>query len=314
MAIVNSDFLTQVLTNFRVAFDNALFDAATNAAPWMELAREVPSNTDTETHTWLGTVPKMVDTTQRDTEVSNLLAFSYAITNKTWRSTFEVERTTLEDDKLNMIPPKITALAAEAARHPGELIMTLPVTNGLAFDGVAWIADTRTIGASANIDNNLASLGSGTTVAGFQADLANARSLLRRFQDDAGRPLNNVGNIIMVPPQLETVAYQALSITFPAATPNVGPTVPATADGVIRVAGYSIFVNPFLTDVNDWYLMSADAGRKPFVYQTRLAPQFEGITTPTSEMGVFHDRFVYGVRARYNVGYGDPRLVVRIVN
>lgn len=314
MAIVNSDFLSGVLTNFRLAFDNSLFDAAQNAAPWMDLAREVPSTTDTENHSWLGTVPKMVDTTQRDLEVSNLNAFSYAITNKTWKSGFEVERSTFEDDKLNMIPPKIADLAAEAARHPGELIMNLPVDNGLAFDGTAWIADTRVIGSSANIDNNMASTGSGTTIAGFQADLAAARALLRKFQDDKGRPMNSVGNVIMVPAQLEQLAYQALSISFPAAAPTAGPAIPATQDGVLRVSGYSVYVNPFLTDANDWYLMSVSAGRKPFVYQTRIAPALEGITTPTSETGVIRDRFVYTARARYNVGYGDPRLVVRIVN
>jgi phage major head subunit gpT-like protein len=35
---------------------------------------------------------------------------------------------------------------------------------------------------------------------------------------------------------------------------------------------------------------------------------------PNTESAVWHDRFVYGVRARYNVGYGDPRLAVRITN
>jgi phage major head subunit gpT-like protein len=316
MAIVNSDFLTGVMTNFRLAFDNALFDAARNAAPWMELAREVPSTTDTENHSWLGTVPKMVDTTQRDLEVSNLLAFNYAITNKTWKAGFEVERSTFEDDRLNMIPPKITQLAEEAARHPGELIMTLPDDNGLAFDGVAWTGDTRVIGASANIDNNKASLGSGTTIAGFQADLGAARALLRTFQNDKGRPMNSVGNVVMVPPSLEQVAYQALVIAFPAAAPTASNVVPATTDGVIRVNGYSIYVNPFLTagGANDWYLMAVDGSRKPFVYQTRIAPALEGITTPTTETGIIRDRFVYTARARYNVGYGDPRLVVKIVN
>lgn len=72
MAIVNSDFLAGVLTNFRLAFDNARFDAAENMTPWMDLAQEVQSTTDTENHSWLGTVPQMVDTTQRDLEVSKI--------------------------------------------------------------------------------------------------------------------------------------------------------------------------------------------------------------------------------------------------
>ena len=164
------------------------------------------------------------------------------------------------------------------------------------------------------IDNNMASGGSGTTIAGFQADLASARALLRLFQDDQGRPMNNVGNTIMVPPGLEQLAYQALTITFPAAAPTAAAAVPATANGVLEAAGYRIYVNPYLTDANDWYLMSVSAARKPFIFQSRLKPAFEGITTPTSESGIIRDRYVYTARARYQVGYGDPRLVVRIVN
>lgn len=312
MAVVTADFLAGVMTNFRAEFQRA-FDAANNAAPWHDLATEVQSNTDTETIQWLGTVPQMVDTTKKDLEMKGLEAFNYSISNLTFKAAIEVQRSTFEDDKLNLIRPRLEQLGQEAARHPGQLIMQLPVTNGLAFDGTAFIADTRVIGLSANIDNNMASTGSGTTLAGFQADLAAARALLRSFQDDQGRPMNNVGNVIMVPPALEQLAYMAMNIQFPAASPNVGPAIPATQDGVIRANGYAIYVNPFLTDANDWYLMSVDGANKPFIYQTRLAPTLENVLDGT-EYAVVRDRYIYSVRARYNVGYGDPRRVVRIVN
>jgi len=312
MAVVTADFLAGVMTNFRAEFQRA-FDAANNAAAWRDLATEVQSNTDTETIQWLGTPPQMVDTTKKDLEMKGLESFNYSIQNLTFKAAIEVQRSTFEDDKLNLIRPRLEQLGQEAARHPGQLIMQLPVSNGLAFDGTAFIADTRTIGLSANIDNNMASGGSGTTLAGFQADLATARALLRNFQDDQGRPMNNVGNVIMVPSGLEQLAYMALNISFPAASPNVGPAVPATTDGVIRANGYSIYVNPYLTDANDWYLMSVDGANKPFIYQTRVAPTLENVLDGT-EYAVVRDRYIYSVRARYNVGYGDPRRVVRIVN
>lgn len=312
MAVVTADFLAGVMTNFRATFQSA-FDAASNAASWRDLATKIDSNTNIETHAWLGTPPAMVDTTRRDLEMKGLETFNYTLENLTYKAAIEVQRATFEDDKLNLIRPRLEQLGLEAARHPGQLIMQLPVTNGLAFDGVAWIADTRVVGIGANIDNNMASGGSGTTLAGFQADLATARALLRNFQDDQGRPQNNIGNAIMVPPALEQLAYQALSISFPAASPNVGPAIPATADGVIRTNGYSVYVNPFLTDVNDWYLMAVDGANKPFIYQERVAPTLENVTAG-SEYSVVRDRWIYSVRARYVVGYGDPRRVVRIVN
>lgn len=312
MAVVTADFLAGVMTNFRATFQ-AAFDAANNLAPWRDLAMKVDSNTNTETHAWLGTPPQMVDTTKRDLEMKGLETFNYSLENLTYKAAIEVQRATFEDDKLNLIRPRLEQLGQEAARHPGQLVMQALVTNGLAFDGVAFIADTRTIGISSNIDNNMASGGSGTTLAGFQADLASARALLRSFQDDQGRPMNNVGNVIMVPPGLEQLAYMALNIAFPAASPNVGPAIPATADGVLRANGYSIYVNPYLTDTNDWYLMAVDAANKPFIYQERVAPTLENVLDGT-EYAVVRDRYIYSVRARYVVGYGDPRRVVRIVN
>src|SRR4030065_404714 len=52
------------------------------------------------------------------------------------------------------------------AGPPAQLLFNLPISNPLAFDAVALIADTRVIGRSANIDNQIA--GTGTTGAPFQ--------------------------------------------------------------------------------------------------------------------------------------------------
>ncbi len=308
MAIVNSDFLAGVLTNFRSTFNEA-FHAFANQLPWKDMAMEVKSNTDTETHNWLGTVPVMQDVTGKELELENLFAFNYSIANLTYKAGIPVNRATFEDDKLGLITPKLRQLAQEAARHPGQLIFNLPVDNGLAFDATAFFADTRVIGRSANIDNIL--VGTGTTVAQFQADLAAARAAMRLFQDDMGRPMNLVPNILMVPAGLEQVAYQAVNA-------NQGdirdPVTPATIDGAIRAAGYLILVNPYLVDANDWYALHSSGEFKPFIYQTRISPALEGVTNPNTESGVIRDTFIYSVRARYNVGYGDPRLAIRTTN
>lgn len=316
MAVVTSDILAGALTNFRATFQ-AAFDAAQNMSSWRDIALQVQSQKLTESHNWLGTVPTMVDVTHSDLQAEGLFSFNYSITNNTYKAAIEVQRAVFEDDSLGLITPRIAQLAEEAARHPGQLVLQLLVNNGLAFDGTAFIADTRTIGRSANVDNNMASGGSGTTLAGFQADLATARATMRKFQDDQGRPLNNVGDTIMVPPELEQLAYQALNISFPAASPNVAMAIPGnagTGDGSLTAAGYRVIVNPYLTDTNDWYLLCTRQATKPFIYQTRIAPSLEGPTTPNTESGTIRDRFLYTVRARYNAGYGDPRYCIRIVN
>jgi len=308
VAVVTTDYLAGVLTNFRALFAES-FEAARNLSPWREIAMEIPSTTLTETHTWLGTTPTMKDVTKDELTFEGLPRYNFSIENKVWKAGIEVQRTAFEDDKLGLLLPRIRQLGEEAARHPGQLIFNLPITNPNAFDGVAFFADTRTIGKSANIDNQIA--GTGVTAAAFQTDLGSARAQMRLFQDDQGRPMNVVGNIIMVPPALEQVAYQALNA-------NQGdvrdPAIPATPDGAIRAVGYIIIVNPFLTDATDWYLLHAAGSTRPFIYQTRLAPALEGVTSPNTEDGVIRDRFIFSVRARYETGVGDPRHAVQIEN
>lgn len=309
MAVVSSDFLAGVLTSFQARFQS-VFDSAQNLTPWRDvLAMQVDSNTDTETHAWLGTPPAMQDVTQRDLIMEGLFSFNYSLQNLTYKAAIEVKRSTFEDDKLNLIRPRIDQLGLEAARHPGQLVLQAAATNGLAFDGTAFFADTRVLGRSANIDNLLAG-GGVTTVALIQADLAAARSAMRLFQDDQGRPMGNVPNVIMIPPALEQIMWQALNA-------NQGsinqPVVPASQEALAQASGFRIVVNPYLTDVNDWYMFSVGGIFKPFIYQTRIAPSLENVLDGT-ENSVIRDRYIYSVRARYNVGYGDPRYGVKIVN
>jgi len=308
MAVVTSDFLAGVLTNFRATFQSN-FDAARNLAAWREVAVEIQSQSLVETHNWLGTPPVMVDVTKGDLQTEGLFSFNYSITNSLYKAAVEVQRAVFEDDRLGLIAPRVAQLGEEAARHPGQLILQLPVDNGNAFDGTAFFADTRVIGRSANVDNNLAQ--TGATIANIQTDIGLVRRALRLFQDDQGRPMNNVLNVIMCEPGIEQAMYQALSVQFPAAAPTVAGIIPADA-AVRTINGYTLVANPYITNANEWYGFAVTQTMKPFIFQSRVAPSLEGPTSPDSESGTIRDRFIYTARARYAVGYGDPRYAVRV--
>ena len=134
---------------------------------------------------------------------------------------------------------------------------------------------------------------------------------MRLFQDDRGRPMNLVPNVIVCHPDLEQAFFQALNREQ---GPSQQNAVLPGGDAAIRNSGYQVIVNPYLTDVNDWYLLHVAGAVKPFIYQTRVAPALEGVTNPNSESGVVRDRFIYSVRARYAVGYGEPRHAIRVTN
>lgn len=308
MAVVTSDFLAGVLSNFRALF-NRDFAAATGLQEWRDLTATITSTGEDNQYTWFGTVPQMADVTHGGVVKHGLPRFNFTITNLEYQAAIEVERAALERDRLNLITPRIGQMAQEAARHPGQLIYNLFETPGNAFDGVAFFANTRTIGDSANIDNILA--GTGTTIAQIQADLAAARSAMRLFQDDKGRPMNLIGNTIVCHPDLEQTMFQALNANQ--GTINQ-PVLPA-GEPATRQRGYVVIANPYLTDVNDWYLLHIGGpDRRPFIYQTEKRPELTSDTDPNSRAVIEERTFLYSVYGRYAVGVTDPRFAIRTTN
>lgn len=306
MAVVSSDYLAGILTNFRALFQDS-FEAARTMQGWGDMAIPMPSDSESNTYEWFGTVPKMEDVSHDVVKIHDLTEYNFVLNNKEWQAAIEVKREAIERDRLGLITPRITQLAMEAARHPGELMLGLFESNPTTFDGTAFFANSHNV---ATFDNLLA--GSGVTVDAFQTDLSVARSTLALFNDDKGRPMNLVGNIIVVPPALEMVAWQALNTTNSGA--NTG-TPPATLNGMWSASGYSVIRNPYLTDPNDWYLLvNGGPTQRPFIWQEEKAPVVESDTNPFSREAIIQRTFLYSVYGRYNVGVTDPRFGVKTVN
>ena len=310
MAVVTSDFLAGVRTNFRALYERE-FQAAQGLQGWEKLVLTQPSDGELNTYNWFGTVPLMQNVTHGTVQLAGLLPDNFSLTNQEFQSAIEVERAAFERDKLGLIMPRIQQLGGEAARHPGQLIMQHVLNNDNAFDAASFFGDTRTIGNSANIDNNLA--GSGITVANIQTDLGSAVAQMRVFEDDQGRPMNLRGNVIMVPPELEQLMFQALNRVSGDAV--VSPVIPVTENGIWAASGYQVIVNPYLTDANDWFLFHVGQGAmKPFIFQVEKRPVLESDTNPNDRATILARTFVYSVYGRYQTGMTDPRLGVRTVN
>lgn len=60
-----------------------------------------------------------------------------------------------------------------------------------------------------------------------------------------------------------------------------------------------------------WYLMTLSNPIKPFIFQDRQKPQFVSKTSLTDDNVFNAKQFLYGVDARYNVGYGLWQLAYR---
>lgn len=300
MGIVNAETLVSLQSTFRVLFLLTFGDVAPK---WPLIAMEAPSENAAEKYQWLGDVPGMkewVDTKA----LEQLRGFDFTISNKDWEATLQVDRNHIEDDQLGMYKPRIMELATEAKRHPDELVSNL-IKNGaatLCYDGQFFFDTDHVEGASGSQSNKLT--GTGTTVAQVTADFRAARAAMWKYKNDQGKPwLRGEPKFLVVcPPDLQGVFEELLNATTIANTTNV---LKGAAD---------LWVNPYLSDVNDWVLAHVGAPIKPFIHQVRKRPDFVALDQPTAENVFLRKKFLYGVEGRYNAGYGLWQYAVLTTN
>ena len=289
MSLTRSDAPKLLEDGLKTVFFEAL-DAT--VGDYERLTTIVGSESDEETYPWLGAVPNMREFKDERMPLG-LLEHSYSIRNKTWESSIAVERSAIEDDKYGQIKLRVTSLAREAKRHMDELIFSL-LGNGFAgmcYDGQNFFDTDHTSGESGTQSNK------GT--ASLSADaLQTAITTMMKYKDDRGKFLGVVPDLLVVPPDLQWTAMELLESTYwPEASANE-----KNANNVLK-GKLDLLVSPYLTDTSDWFVFCTKGVIKPVILQSRMPIEFAALEAD-SESGFMRDQYIYGVRARYNAGYG----------
>lgn len=266
---------------------------------FQDLATRIVSTTATEQYRWLGSVPAMREWgTGR--VAKGLRSESYDVTNKKYESTIEVDRDELADDQTGQIRIRIAEMAQRAAMHKDYLISQLLINGDASgynsYDGVTFFNDTHVSGASGNQDNKRtrAIVAKDTpTTAEMKAALIEMIGTMLAFKDDVGQPMNvaMAGMTCIVPPNMYFPTLEAVNATVISSTTNV-------LQGVARVISF-----PWLTETDTWYLLKTDGVIRPFIFQDREPLDF-GALAGESEEEFKREKYLYGVRARYEMTYG----------
>lgn len=302
MAVITQQFLAAVFTNFVAAFQTAFLQAQTGLPDFVD---EVTSETEAESYNWLGSGPRMREwTDERKTVGAG--QHNFTIRNKDWEASFEVDRNTFEDDKLNLIKPLVNGLAHEAARHPRELAFSQVISGftGLAWDGNAFFSD-HTGGKNVWLNNNLGAL------ALTSVNWGTAIKTLRAALDDRGRPMDpDLGAKtlkLVVGPANEEVARQLLNSDY-----TIGPAAASGGGGAGTLAtnvwkgSATLEVTSYITDLKWYAIYGGTPGARPFIFQWRKKPQMTQLVNPNTTDSVFNrKKFKYGADSRYNAGFGN---------
>ena len=214
--IVNSGNLRILGTGFNTAFKRGLGEAPSQRAL---IASTIQSTNSREEYGWLGKIKGMREWLG-DRVLNSIATYDYAIKNKDWEDTVEVDRNDIEDDSIGIYSPMFEEMGRSTMAHPDELI---------------WAA----------------------LKAGFATNCYDGQ-----FFFDTDHPvLDADGN----------------------------PTSVANTDGGAGAA---------------WFLVDTRRSIKPIIFQERKKPQFTPMDKLDDENVFMRKKFMYGVDARYNVGYG----------
>ncbi len=78
---------------------------------------------------------------------------------------------------------------------------------------------------------------------------------------------------------------------------------------VLDKAGNEVSVSNVQAGAGDaWYLLDTSRAVKPIIFQEREKPEFQSCDNPTDFNVFSRDEFLYGIRARHNVGFGFWQL------
>lgn len=306
---VNSDVLAALLTTYQTRFGQD-YNRSLETQSWKNIAQIVDSNSLNEAVPFSGAAPRVIDTTDGTLQYEDVNDYLIEISNRVFQAGWSIKREAFDDDRIGLFASKPSEMAEAAAEHPGEYIWGLIELNGLAYDGTAFYANSRTIGASATIDNILA--GTGTDPVALLTDLTAAQIQMFNFQTDKGRAIKRMGNVITCPINLFQNWFDALGVR---SVNDAGEMTRVTPGEPFFTAGrYTVIVNPEATDTNNWQLHHVASTRKPFILTNRVAPILEG-TISTDNYEWREERMAkYSTYARYGRGYGDPRLSILTTN
>jgi len=285
-------------------------NSAINEVPqsWPTWCQNLPMTARNETFAWAGDLP-----TPRVMTDGRLLqhidGYDYDVTTHTHELSVLIDREMLEDDQIGALMSRVNSLGRAWPTYKESLAIgqVLAADTNLAWDGTALIADTRVVGASANIDNLLggaAATGTIPTSAEFLAAMAVIIAAMVRFQSDKGKPTPNLLAIqkllILAPPTHTDPIRTALAATELAATTNIYGKGLAEAH-----------FSPFITDDDTTYVIANGDAKKPILHLSKTP--LETIVYSDPHWIDHNDGLLVTLRERFDFVPGDFYKIVEYI-
>jgi len=266
--------------------------------PWRALCTVAPSTAASEKYEWLGHLPGMKEFLDAR-QVEGIAKYDYTIVNKKWEATLGFKEEEINDNA-GILKPRITGLAQSVQMHPNKLVFDLLMAGhtagSLCYDGQLFFDTDHpnfTAAGVASTDGINYLSGNGVdTVAHIATDFFLALTALTNTnrRRDGTPVLPSIGKPTIYHAVHDTAimksAFGDQFLAAGAANSLYGMATPVSA--------------PWLTTDSSWFLVAEGMPVNPIIFQDR-----EPVTPEWDETQKFNTgKVFYGVKARYNVGYG----------
>ncbi len=302
MPLTKSDIPDLLLPGLKAEFAQA-YKSEIDVSVADKIATIINTTLPVQKYSWLGAVPGMREFID-ERRPSGMSAQTVSIEDKTFESTIAVDRKAIEDDQLELIRLRIRDLALRVSAHRQQIVIEA-LAGGFAatgYDGQpVFSAAHPTVGASTHSNR--------TTEALSAAALATGIERMMTVPDDQGIPLGVSPDTLVVGPKLQWAATELVDSPVVVYKGNATDNAPSTPYKNAFQGRLNIVVSPFLTGSSDdyWFLLDTKRPIKSIILQQRsdVPVEFSALdNTNSAESAFMRDRFYYGVRGRYNVGYG----------
>ena len=319
--IVTQAALNALRRNFNRAFQEGIRGAPSE---WNKIATRVPSASAQNIYGWLMKFPQMREWLKGSSRAARSIAEQvYALANKKYESTVDVNREDIEDDNLGMYRPVMQMAGQEAMDHVDRISFgTLDdAYRTTCYDGKSFFATdhpryaevdgTGTNDTESNLimgdleitaPANKASAGD-ITLDGGGADKAVGGTF--RIQCTTAGASRTAAKFRIA---YDDGDYGAEDITLAAgkyAVPNGGVTLAFSNAAFVKGETWTVEPqNP------PWYLLHASSMIKPVVYQDRSPAELTTVNALDNDTVFSTDVFRYGIRARRAAGVALWQMAV----
>lgn len=302
MALTKSDIPDLLLPGLKAEFAMA-YRTELDRSIAEKVATIINTTLPSQKYAWLGTTPAMREFID-ERRPSGMTAYSQTIDDKVFEATIAVDRKAIEDDQLDLIRLRIRDLAARVSAHRQQIVVQA-LSDGFAnlgYDGQALFSAAHPTQAASTYSNK----GTSALAAGA---LATAISQMMLVPDDQGLPLGIVPDTLVVGPNLQWTALELVESPVVIYKGNASDGAPSTPYLNAFHGRLQLVVSPFLSGAaaNYWFLLDTKRAIKGVILQQRsdVPVEFSALdNSGQAESAFMRDRFYYGVRGRYNVGYG----------